>query len=77
MDRGLARAETSKRKQRKWVRYERAQSMSAGHIDWYEDATSGLKICAGPGSVTIFAETTNSHKPHGHKYSSSRSPKYT
>jgi putative transposase len=46
MDRGLARAESSKRKQRKWVRYERAHSMSAGHIDWYEDATSTLKICA-------------------------------
>ena len=46
MDRGLARAEASKRKQRKWVRYERAHSMSAGHIDWYEDATSELKICA-------------------------------
>ena len=46
MDRGLARAEASKRKQRKWVRYERTHSMSAGHIDWYEDATSELKICA-------------------------------
>ena len=46
MDRGLARAEASKRKQRKWVRYERAHSMSAGHIDWHEDSISGLKICA-------------------------------
>jgi putative transposase len=46
MDRGLARAEASKRKQRKWVRYERAHSMSAGHIDWHEDPISGLKICA-------------------------------
>ena len=46
MDRGLARAESSKRKQRKWVRYERKHSMSAGHIDWHEDPISGLKICA-------------------------------
>jgi putative transposase len=28
------------------VGYERAHSMSAGHIDWYDDAGSGLKICA-------------------------------
>jgi putative transposase len=46
MDRGLAKAERSKRKQRKWVRYERKHSMSAGHIDWHEDPVSGLKICA-------------------------------
>jgi len=46
MERGLARAESSKRKQRKWVRYERKHSMSAGHIDWHEDDESGLKICA-------------------------------
>jgi len=46
MDRGLAKAETSKRKQRKWVRYERKHSMSAGHIDWHEDPVKGLKICA-------------------------------
>jgi len=46
MDRGLARVEASKRKQRKWVRYERAHSMSAGHIDWHEDPISGIKICA-------------------------------
>ena len=43
MDRGLAKAERSKRKQRKWVRYERKHSMSAGHIDWHEDPVSGLK----------------------------------
>ena len=42
----LAKAETSKRKQRKWVRYEREHSMSAGHIDWHEDPVRGLKICA-------------------------------
>lgn len=46
MDRGLAKAERSKRKQRKWVRYERKHSMSAGPIDWHEDPVSGLKICA-------------------------------
>jgi len=46
MDRGLARAERSKRKQREWVRYERDHSMSAGHINWYEDDSSGLKLCA-------------------------------
>jgi transposase InsO family protein len=46
MGRGLARAETSKRRQRKWVRYERDHSMSAGHIDWHEEGFNGLKICA-------------------------------
>ncbi|WML66807.1 MAG: hypothetical protein METHP_00266 [Methanoregula sp. SKADARSKE-2] len=46
MERGLAKAECSKRKQQKWVRYERNHSMSAGHIDWHEDPVSGLKICA-------------------------------
>lgn len=45
MERGLAKAERSKRKQRKWVRYERNHSMSAGHIDGHEDPVSGLKIC--------------------------------
>jgi len=30
MDRGLAKTETSKRKQRKWIRYKRKHSMSAG-----------------------------------------------
>ena len=46
MDQGLAKPEVSKRKQRKWVRYERKHSMSAGHIDWHYDDRSGLKICA-------------------------------
>ncbi|WML66791.1 MAG: hypothetical protein METHP_00250 [Methanoregula sp. SKADARSKE-2] len=46
MDRGLAKAERSRRKQQKWVRYERNHSMSAGPIDWHEDPVSGLKICA-------------------------------
>ncbi|WML67692.1 MAG: hypothetical protein METHP_01241 [Methanoregula sp. SKADARSKE-2] len=46
VDRGLAKAERSKRKQRKWVRYERNHSMSAGHIDWHEDPISELKISA-------------------------------
>jgi len=27
-------------------RYERAHSISAGHINWYEDVISELKICA-------------------------------
>ena len=46
MDRGFAKAEVSKRKQRKWVRYERKHSISAGHIDWHHDGNSRLKICA-------------------------------
>jgi putative transposase len=44
MDRGLARAEISKRKQRKWVHVERKHCLSAGHIDWHEDPISGLTI---------------------------------
>ncbi|MCX6697832.1 MAG: IS481 family transposase, partial [Methanoregula sp.] len=46
MDRGLAHAEKSKCKQRKWVCYERKHSLSAGHIDWHQDGSSGQKICA-------------------------------
>jgi len=46
MDRKLARAESFRRKQRKWVHYERKHSMSAGHINGHEDPIRGLKICA-------------------------------
>ena len=46
MQRGLARGEPAKRRQRKWVRYERDHSMSAGHIDWHESAVNGKKLCA-------------------------------
>jgi putative transposase len=46
MGRGLAKAESSKRKQRKWVSYKRKHSMSARQINWHEDPICGLKICA-------------------------------
>ncbi|MDO8872111.1 MAG: hypothetical protein Q7V05_05175 [Methanoregula sp.] len=42
MDRGLAKAESSKRKQRQGVK---RKHMAAGHIDGHEDAICGLKIC--------------------------------
>jgi hypothetical protein len=45
---GFARAEASKRKQRKWVRYERAHSMSAVYIDWHEDAIKRKKMTLDP-----------------------------
>lgn len=46
MERGLTRSESSKRKQRKWVHYERKHSMSVGPIDWHEDDVNSIKICA-------------------------------
>jgi transposase InsO family protein len=33
---GLAQDDEKKQKRRKWVRYERKHSLSAGHIDWHE-----------------------------------------
>jgi putative transposase len=41
----LAGREPNKQKRRKWVRYERKHSMSAGHIDWHEDERTGTKVC--------------------------------
>ncbi|HWQ20666.1 MAG TPA: IS481 family transposase, partial [Methanotrichaceae archaeon] len=41
----LAGTEPNKQKRRKWVRYEREHSMSAGHIDWHEDKRTGIKVC--------------------------------
>jgi putative transposase len=41
----LANKEPNKQKRRKWVRYERKHSMSAGHIDWHEDQRTGIKVC--------------------------------
>ena len=41
----LAGIEPNKQKRRKWVRYERKHSMSAGHIDWHEDERTGIKVC--------------------------------
>jgi len=41
----LAGKEPNKQKRRKWVRYERKHSMSAGHIDWHEDERTGIKVC--------------------------------
>ncbi len=42
----LAIENEKKKKRRKWVRYEREHSMSAGHIDWHEDEKKGIKVCA-------------------------------
>jgi len=42
---GLARANLKKQKRRKWVRYEREHSMSAGHIDWHEWDGTDIKVC--------------------------------
>ncbi len=43
---GLAIENEKKKKRRKWVRYEREHSMSAGHIDWHEDEKNSIKVCA-------------------------------
>ena len=42
---GLSVRDPKKQKRRKWVRYERDHSMSAGHIDWHEDGRTGMMIC--------------------------------
>ena len=42
---GLAQSNTKKQKRRKWVRYEREHSMTAGHIDWH-DTNDGKAVCA-------------------------------
>jgi putative transposase len=42
---GLAHEDPKKQKRRKWVRYERKHSLSAGHIDWHESGWSDLKVC--------------------------------
>ena len=42
---GLAHEDPKKKNQRKWVRYERDHSLSAGHIDWHESGWSDLKVC--------------------------------
>lgn len=42
---GLAREDPEKKKRRKWNRYERKHSLSAGHIDWYEVEGSDIKVC--------------------------------
>jgi len=34
-----------KKERRKWVRYERKHSLSAGHIDWHESGWSDFKVC--------------------------------
>ena len=41
---GLSVEEKKKKRRRKWVRYERKHSMSAGHIDWHE-GKNGAKVC--------------------------------
>jgi hypothetical protein len=45
LDVSLAGIEPNKQKRRKWVRYEREHSMSAGHIDWHMDERTGIKVC--------------------------------
>ena len=42
---GLACEDTKKQRRRKWVRYEREHSMSAGHIDWHEWDGTNIKVC--------------------------------
>jgi len=41
----LAHGDPKKKGRRKWVRYEREHSLSAGHIDWHESGWSDLKVC--------------------------------
>lgn len=43
---GLAKENAKKKKRRKWIRYERKHSMSAGHTDWHDDTEDSIKVCA-------------------------------
>lgn len=43
---GYAGENKKKKKRRRWVRYEREQSLSAGHIDWHEKGPNGTCVCA-------------------------------
>jgi len=42
---GRAQDDEKKQKRRKWVRYERKHSLSAGHIDWHEWDGTSIKVC--------------------------------
>jgi putative transposase len=42
---GLAQEDEKKQKCRKWIRYERKHSRSAGHIDWHEWDGTDVKVC--------------------------------
>lgn len=44
-EQGLAQDDETKQKRRKWVRYERKHSLSAGHIDWHECEGTNIKVC--------------------------------
>lgn len=44
---GFAKHEESKQKRRKpWIRYERKHSLSAVHMDWYENEINKKQVCA-------------------------------
>jgi putative transposase len=45
LSQGLSVQDPKKQKRRKWVRYERKHSMSAGLIDWHDNKQTGMKIC--------------------------------
>ncbi len=41
-----AKENVNKKKRRRWIRYERKHSLSAGHIDWHEKGPDGTYVCA-------------------------------
>lgn len=43
---GKAKENVNKKKRRRWVRYERKHSLSAGHIDWHEKGQDNKFVCA-------------------------------
>lgn len=46
LGKGFAKREVNKQKRRKpWTRYERRHSLSAVHMDWYEDKVNGKHVC--------------------------------
>ena len=43
---GYAKENEKKKKRRRWVRYERKHTLSAGHIDWHEKGMDNTNVCA-------------------------------
>ena len=46
LEMGYASENERKKKRRRWVRYERDHSLTAGHIDWHEKGVNDTMVCA-------------------------------
>ena len=46
LEMGYASENKRKKKRRRWVRYERDHTLTAGHIDWHEKGMDNTRVCA-------------------------------